>query len=656
LQVAVIKAWKKRAMSTTKTYLSTSSPATDTETRTPRIHTTTRAAMWRERIFSPLGLCLLIALGLRIFLLVHTHGMIDGDEALEGIQAERILHGDFPVYFYGQAYMGSLEAYFIAILFALFGSSVWVLRAEPILLSLGVVWLTWQLAGILTETTSLSQNARRTFMAVAALCAAIPPLYDGVIEGRTYGGFIEMLIVILLLLISTIRLTRRWFGGASHKELAWRWAGIGFLVGLGLWIYPLIASAVLAAGLWILGRCLLEMRLRHKQAGADVKRAWWHPARELSLAVAAIPACLLGMAPAIGWGVTHQWINVSYIFSLGGRETLHQRLHSIFKVTKSLGSCVVPRTIGGAIPLENQLSSNIHLFLFIAGLTCIAASLLLLALCCLQPTSHLAPVRQMAGLPTLFAGCCVFLFCVSSASEAELLGCDHDWAGRYFAPIMLALPFFCATAFTLSWIYLRARNTSSHSQTQPAATVEKRPERSSYHHLAIIGQGLLLLLLLGFLGTHALTYGLADPGETYQSSYCVQDPFDNSSVLAYLQEQHIQYFWANNMLAYPLVFKSHLSIIGADPMPLIHPTIALNRIPSYTDAVLHTDRPSMLFLIPHRDSRPQILQALDNLHVTYRTARFYAQPGYDVLVVTPLSRTVSPLESKQFDLFGCVSR
>ena len=129
-------------MSTTKTYRSTSAVATETETQTPRIHTTTLAAMWRERIFSPLWLCLLIALGLRIFLVVHTHGVIDGDEALEGIQAERILHGDFPVYFYGQAYMGSLEAYFIAILFALFGSSVWVLRAEPILLSLGVVWLT----------------------------------------------------------------------------------------------------------------------------------------------------------------------------------------------------------------------------------------------------------------------------------------------------------------------------------------------------------------------------------------------------------------------------------------------------------------------------------------------------------------------------------
>src|SRR5258708_14399325 len=100
LQVAVIKAWKKRAMSTTKTYRSTSAVATETETQTPRIHTTTLAAMWRERIFLPLWLFLLFALGLRIFLVVHTHSVIDGDKGLGGTQAERVLHGRFLVYFY----------------------------------------------------------------------------------------------------------------------------------------------------------------------------------------------------------------------------------------------------------------------------------------------------------------------------------------------------------------------------------------------------------------------------------------------------------------------------------------------------------------------------------------------------------------------------
>src|SRR5437870_7275744 len=91
---------------------------------------------WATVLRSPLWLCLLLALLIRIWLIYHTHGLIDGDEAMIGIQAEHILRGEHPIYFYGQAYMGSLEAYVMAVLFALGGASVWMLRAEPTLLSL----------------------------------------------------------------------------------------------------------------------------------------------------------------------------------------------------------------------------------------------------------------------------------------------------------------------------------------------------------------------------------------------------------------------------------------------------------------------------------------------------------------------------------------
>src|SRR6266550_2064047 len=124
---------------------------------------------WQTVILSPLWLCLLFALGIRIWLAYHTHGIIDGDEAMVGIQAEHILHGEHPVYFYGQAYMGSLEAYLMAILFALVGSSVWMLRAEPTLLSLLVVYLTWRLAGALAETAQLPPLSRQLFQTMAAL-------------------------------------------------------------------------------------------------------------------------------------------------------------------------------------------------------------------------------------------------------------------------------------------------------------------------------------------------------------------------------------------------------------------------------------------------------------------------------------------------------
>ncbi len=201
---------------------------------------------WYTRFFSPLWVCLLIALALRVWLIVHTHGVIDGDEALVGIQAERILHGDFPVYFYGIPYFGSIEAYLVALVFVITGPSVWALRTEPLLISLLLVWLIWKFAHALADIAHLPPYARTSFTSIAILVAAVPPLYDGVIELRTFGGYIETFVLILLLLLATLQLTRRWHSGASSRELAWRWAAIGFIVGLGFWGYPLIATAVLA--------------------------------------------------------------------------------------------------------------------------------------------------------------------------------------------------------------------------------------------------------------------------------------------------------------------------------------------------------------------------------------------------------------------------
>src|SRR5215467_6857208 len=125
-----------------------------------------------ERI--ALWVCLLLALVIRVWLVARTNGVIDGDEVLVGIQAEHILRGELPMYFYGQPYMGSLEAYLVALFVAIAGPSAWTLRAEPLLLSLVVVWLTWKLAVALADTAQLPSldksgtYARLIFMSVAA--------------------------------------------------------------------------------------------------------------------------------------------------------------------------------------------------------------------------------------------------------------------------------------------------------------------------------------------------------------------------------------------------------------------------------------------------------------------------------------------------------
>src|SRR5258708_40004032 len=89
---------------------------------------------WYKLFLSPLWLCLLLALIIRVWVIVRTQGFVEGDEVLTGIQAQQILHGGLPIYFYGQPYMGSLEAYLIAPILAIVGSTTWTLRVDPVLL------------------------------------------------------------------------------------------------------------------------------------------------------------------------------------------------------------------------------------------------------------------------------------------------------------------------------------------------------------------------------------------------------------------------------------------------------------------------------------------------------------------------------------------
>ncbi|WP_157507135.1 hypothetical protein [Ktedonobacter racemifer] len=104
------------------------------------------------------------------------------------IQAQHILYGERPVYFFGQQYMGSFEAYLMAIFFSIMGQTVWAVRAETTCLSLILVWLTWKLAAALTNGLRLPEYARAAFIFIATFCAAIPPTYDLVIQLRTLGG------------------------------------------------------------------------------------------------------------------------------------------------------------------------------------------------------------------------------------------------------------------------------------------------------------------------------------------------------------------------------------------------------------------------------------------------------------------------------------
>ncbi|HZO74652.1 MAG TPA: hypothetical protein VFB60_20775 [Ktedonobacteraceae bacterium] len=597
---------------------------------------------------SPLWFCLLLALALRIWLVIRTQGFIDGDEAVVGIQAQHILRGELPVYYYGQPYMGSLEAYFIALIFALVGPSTWAMRAEPILLSLALVWLSWRLAGALADAAKLSASARRLFMTIAALLAAIPPLYDAVMETRTWGGHIEIYVIMLLLLLSALRLTQRWHAGASRRELLLRWLGFGFLIGLGLWIYPLVVSAILTALLWIAGYCV--MAIRRGRRTSEERQPFVPVLQQLTLAVATIPAALVGFAPALIWGATNRWANITYLLAPGNNDSHNaqlqllypNRLSLLFGTIKLYTQCVAPHVIGGALPdtrlTLSLLQASIGILFILATLSLITTSLF-------RHHPALTRIRQMATLPMIFAIATAVIFCGSSISAAGLLvPCTRDEVGRYAAPLLLVLPFFFAAILTAAYLYIQERTGRQEGSAEQGNDATRRKSR--------LVQIALAVFLLVYLGAHSYTYIRARADYTFQSFACAAAPLHNEPIIAYMQQQHIKYAWATMWIGNAIVFKTGGSILVADPR--IITVGAANHIPAITTAVSHADRPAVLAFALHMDTHPDLLKALDAMGVTYQLARFPAQQGLDVLVVTP-DRTLSPFDGNALGawFYGC---
>ena len=615
-------------------------------------------------------ICLVIALVVRTWLAYHTLGFIDGDEALVGIQAQHILQGQFPTYFYNQPYMGSLEAYVMAGIFAVAGSSVWTLRAEPILLSLVVVWLTWRLAGALADTARLPRHAKQWFMNIATLLAAIPPLYDTVLQMRMLGGYIEIFILMQILLLSALQLTNRRAAGAARRELALRWAGLGFLVGFGYWVNPLMIYGVLAAALWIAWDCVkLALQSRSLQ---QLRRVIILPA------LASLPACVVGMTPALVWGARNQWQNFTYILQLGSNTSLRPevlaqyptRATQIIGQTRLLTSCVGPRVLGGSLPQQNPSFYALAAPTYLLGVLCIVTISALVVLSLAQPAGLETPalarfqllllrIRQLAALPLTFVATTTFIFCITRTAAIGLWHCEFDLAGRYATPLMLVMPFICAALFTAIVLseaeFYRNKQKDSPEAENDAETVQtvaQAPSAGLLMQRATLGAMVGFLLLSIVL--QATLYGVTDSGSTFQSPYCTFAPANNDAIIRYMEREHIHYAWAINWLAYPIVFKTHGDIIMSDPLPLIRHIQILDRLPAYTSAVSNAARPSMVVLVKHSDPYPLILKMLDGQQITYHVARFPAQQGRDVLVVTPLNQTVNPASSAAyFNVFVC---
>ncbi|WP_435233574.1 DUF423 domain-containing protein [Micromonospora aurantiaca (nom. illeg.)] len=254
-----------------------------------------------RRLPLPTLLALLVGfagVGYRLALLFADAPPTNSDEATMGLAALHIARGDgFPVWFYGQAYMGTLEAYLAAPLVALAGPSVLVLRVPTLALYALFLLLSWRL------TRRLGGDRWYALLVVAVLALGA----DRVVKNQLIagGGYPELNPAGTALALLTVGLCMTGAGARLP-----RWAAWGLVAGVLLWVDPLILPYVLT-----LGALLVARRWRELAGRAGVVLAG---------------ALLLGAAPMLVDSIRHGRNPVTAVLAAGGTGTpadWAERLH-----------------------------------------------------------------------------------------------------------------------------------------------------------------------------------------------------------------------------------------------------------------------------------------------------------------------------------------
>ncbi|MCL4246770.1 MAG: hypothetical protein KJ065_01325 [Anaerolineae bacterium] len=354
--------------------------------------------------WAALGAALILAVIARALLLMSGSVSFHSDEAIVGLMARHILAGDRPTFFFGQAYMGSLDAWPVAIGFQVLGESVQTIRIVQSSLYLLVVASAYYAAWVLSHRIIVALVTALTFAVASPLLA----LYTT----ATLGGYNETLIFGHLLVALG-------FGAQMGYRPVdrWRWGAMGLIAGAGWWANALIVVYALPVGIYLL------WRLWKTNAGAPRSTS-----RIIPILIG-LAGFVIGSAPWWIYALQNDLTPIRFFLPevFGGREIVGAVIPTVSLETRLVGLFLfgLPAVVGARFPWAGDY------FAPVAGM--VVAAIFLFAL------AHLArQARANSGLrpgaPALLWGiilvlCALFL----------LTRFASDPSGRYFLPLTLPL-------------------------------------------------------------------------------------------------------------------------------------------------------------------------------------------------------------------------
>lgn len=242
----------------------------------------------------------------RVWILASPLGSLDADEAVSGLMARHVLHGEFTALYWLANYGGPQESWFAAAVFAIFGSSTLAFKLVEVALFAVASVLTWRVG-------------RRTVGEPAASLAAallwIAPAYGVWWSTKERGYFGLGVVCALVVLLFVLRLSER----NSRLDAA----VLGFALGFGTWANPEVLAIAVPALAWLAFRRPRAYRL-----------AW-----------IAVPVALLAMWPWIVWNARNDWLSLHFSSVAGHDTTYLGRLGDLFRFT-------LPTWLGLRVPFS----------------------------------------------------------------------------------------------------------------------------------------------------------------------------------------------------------------------------------------------------------------------------------------------------------------
>lgn len=177
---------------------------------------------------------------LSFFIFGLRHMPVSTDEAWPALMGLHVLKGEFPVFYWGQNYMGSLQAFFDAFMFMLFGINTFAARIYPLFFSF--IYLA---AACLLARRVYNRNT--AFTTLSLLVIPIPYLtMAGILSVPPEYLALTAMGSCALLLLADITLRQN-----IQKLPLKRLLLLGFLLGFMFWLHIVAISFIVVALLFI---------------------------------------------------------------------------------------------------------------------------------------------------------------------------------------------------------------------------------------------------------------------------------------------------------------------------------------------------------------------------------------------------------------------